>query len=325
VATRKKAKHHDGQDKQHDGEATPRKAGRSIWSGAISFGLLQIPVGLHSAEMRQERVHFHLLDKKDLSRVRYKRVNEKTGREVEWSSIVKGYELEPDQYVVLDDEDLAKANVKATRTIDIRDFVPRQAIAPQFFETPYYLVPDEAAAKAYVLLRDALAKKDAVAIATFVLRSREHLVALMAEDDAIVLEVLRFAHELKKPEDLDLPHTAGKVMSEREREMGERLVESMMSEWSPAAYKDTYYRDVLAIVKEKAERGETTEHHAPPVAEEGKKNVLDLFDVLKRSLEASGGSKVAHGRPSSTRAKAHPHKPLRKASSRATKTRHKAA
>lgn len=266
-----------------------QSAGRAVWSGSLSFGLLQIPVTLHTAELRRERLHFHQLDERNLARVHFKRVNSKTGKPVEWKHVVKGYEL-GGEIVVLDAEDLAKANVKATKTIDISDFVPAASIAPMFFERPYYVVPRKESTKAYVLLRDALAKKEALAIASFVLRTREHLVALMHVDDAIVLEILRFGHELKTPAALGLPHlpSSARGLSERELTMGEKLVESMMSEWDPRKYKDTYHHDVMAIVRQKAKRGETAPRNEPEPAQPAT-NVLDLFDLLKQSL--GGGAK----------------------------------
>jgi DNA end-binding protein Ku len=266
---------------------------RGIWSGSISFGLLQIPVALYSAEQRGEEIHFRMLDKKDLSPIRFDRVNASTGRKVEWKDIVKGYEYEKDSFVVLDKEDLARANVKATQTIDIQDFVPAEEIDPEFFETPYWVAPQKRAGKAYSLLREALAKKKAVAIATFVLRTREHLVALMPVGDAILLEVLRFGHELRTERDLPLPKDETKP-STRERAMAEQLVESMMSKWDPSKYKDRYYGDVLAIIEEKAKKGKTTAHHAK-VAGAVATDVVDLLDLLKKSVAHKGpGPKKAH-------------------------------
>ncbi len=268
---------------------------RGIWSGSISFGLLQIPVALYSAEQRSEEVHFRMLDKKDLSPIRFDRVNASTGRKVEWKDIVKGYEYEPDTFVVLDQEDLARANVKATQTIDIQDFVPRGDIDPEFFETPYWVAPQRRASKAYALLRDALEKKKAVAIATFVLRTREHLVALMPVGDAILLEVLRFGHELRTEKDVPLPKEEQSA-SARELAMAEQLVESMMSKWDPSKYKDRYYSDVMAIIEEKAKHGKTKEHHAK-VRGEVATDVVDLLDLLKKSVAHKGpGPKKAHPR-----------------------------
>jgi DNA end-binding protein Ku len=259
-------------------------AGRGIWSGSISFGLLQIPVTLHTAERRSEKLHFRLLDKRDFLPVRYERVNAVSGEPVEWKDIVKGYEIQKDEFVVVDPEDLKKANVKATQTIDILDFVPREQIDPVYFDTPYYVVPQPRAKKAYVLLRDALAKKGAVAIATFVLRTREHLAAIMPVGHALMLEILRFGHELKEAEDIPLPTDIdAQAVSDRELAMAEQLIEGMMTDWDPSKYKDRYYRDVMRIIEEKAKTGAVTEHHAK-VEGTVATDVVDLLDLLKKSV-----------------------------------------
>jgi DNA end-binding protein Ku len=241
------------------------------------------------AESRAEELHFRLLDKRDLSPVRYERVSTSTGKPVEWKDIVKGYEIEKDNFVIVEPEDFAKANVKATQTIDIQDFVPRDQIDPAFFETPYFIVPQPRAMKAYVLLREALHKKDAVAIATFVLRTREHLVAIMPVGDALMLEVLRFGHELKDADDVPLPSTSDtKALSDRELAMAEQLVDGMMSDWDPRKYKDRYYRDVMKIIEEKAKTGEAKEHHARTTGTVAHDDVVDLLDILKKSVAKSG-------------------------------------
>lgn len=263
-------------------------AGRGIWSGSISFGLLQIPVSLYTAESRSEELHFRLLDKHDLSPIRYERVSSTTGKAVEWKDIVKGYELEKDHFVVVDPDDFAKANVKATQTIDIQDFVPRDQIDPEFFETPYWIVPQKRAMKAYVLLRQALEKMNAVAIATFVLRTREHLVAIMPTADALMLEVLRFGHELKDTGSLPLPSTSdAPSISDRELAMAEQLIEGMMTDWDPKKYRDRYFSDVMKIIEEKAKTGVATEHHAR-VPGTVAHDVVDLLDLLKKSLARTG-------------------------------------
>ena len=292
MARRPHAKSNGEQDAGGNGEArsrAPRGAQRGIWSGSISFGLLQIPVSLIPAESRAEELHFRLLDKRDLSPVRYERVSTATGKPVQWKDIVKGYEIEKDNFVVIEPEDLAKANVKATQTIDIQDFVPRDQIDPAYFETPYYVVPQPRSLKAYVLLREALEKKGAVAIATFVLRTREHLVALMPVGDALMLEVLRFGHELKEAEDIPLPDPSDtKAVSERELAMAEQLIEGMMTDWEPRKYKDRYYGDVMKIIEEKAKTGEVTEHHARTTGTVAHDDVVDLLDLLKKSVAKSG-------------------------------------
>jgi DNA end-binding protein Ku len=265
--------------------------GRSLWSGSISFGLLQIPVALYTAERKSEEIHFRLLDKNDLSPVRYQRVNATTGEPVEWSDIVKGYEIEPDEYVVVDPEDLKKANVKATQTIDIQDFVPADQIDPAFFQKPYFVVPQPRATKAYVLLRRALVAKEAIAIATFVLRTREHLCAIMPASDALMLEVLRFDHELRRPEDMPIPEdgAASGAIGERELRMAEQLVEGMLRDFEPARYKDRYHRDVMKIIDEKAKNGTTRQHHTRMKGAVAN-DVVDLLDLLKRSVAEKGKS-----------------------------------
>jgi DNA end-binding protein Ku len=288
--------------------------GRSIWSGSISFGLLQIPISLYTAESRAEELHFRMLDKKDLSPIRFKRVNASTGREVEWKNIVKGFEIEPDNFVVLEKGDLEKANVKATQTIDIQDFVPAEDIDRAFFETPYYLIPQKRATKAYVLLRKALEKKKAAAIATFVLRTKEYLCALIPNGDAIMLEILRFGRELKAVDDMPLPTKRDETdVSNRELHMAEQLIDGMMTKWEPTKYRDRYYRDVMKMIQEKAKTGVAKARH---VEETGTvaNDVVDLLDLLKRSV--SGGAANTH--------KASASKPgVKKAAKRAAKPKKK--
>ena len=268
-------------------------AGRSIWSGSISFGLLQIPVSLYTAESRQEELHFRMLDKKDLAPVKFERVSSSSGKPVAWKDIVKGFEIEKDNYVVVEPEDFAKANVKATQTVDIQDFVPLDQIDEMFFETPYYVVPQKRAAKAYVLLREALQKKNAAAIATFVLRTREHLVAVMPKGDALLLEVLRFGHELKDIEKMPLPSkTDEKAITAREIAMAEQLIDGMMTDWDPKKYKDVYYRDVMKIIQEKAKNGEAKERKTE-IKGTVAHDVVDLLDLLKKSVAKGGAANDA--------------------------------
>ncbi len=305
-------------DNEESGEIS---AGRAIWSGSISFGLLQIPVTLYTAERRAEEIHFRQLDKRDLSPIRYDRVNSSTGKPVEWKDIVKGFEYEPDTFVVLDPDELKKANVKATQTLDIQDFVPADDIDPAFFETPYYVVPQKRATKAYVLLREALKKKNAIAVATFVLRTREHLCALMPVGDAIMLEVLRFGHELKKAKEMPLPASTPKQadIGERELAMAEQLIEGMMTEWEPAKYRDRYYADVMKMIEEKAKTGSIKNKREKSHGEVAN-DVVDLLDLLKKSVAEKG---KGHANDS----QAHrAHKAPAKASRRSAKTRkHEAA
>jgi DNA end-binding protein Ku len=266
---------------------------RAIWKGSITFGLVNIPVGLYSAEQREE-VAFHLLDRRNMARVRYKRVNEKTDREVPWDETVRGYEYEEGQYVVLSDEDLRRASPEKTQTVDIVDFVDLEDIDPRFFDKPYYLAPDKRGAKSYALLRETLRRTRKTGIASVVIRTKQYLAAVTVHEDVIVLEILRYGHELRAWEDLDLPRGKEGV-SERELEMAERLVEGMVSEWDPDRYKDTYVDDMMAMIKQRIKSGKTEEVDETPVERPERAKVVDLMALLKQSVEEGG--KGASKRP----------------------------
>jgi DNA end-binding protein Ku len=178
---------------------------RSLWKGAISFGLVNVPVELHSAKKRTAELDMTMLDKRDLAPVGYKRVNKATGKEVAWGNVVKGYEYKDEKYVVLSDEDFRRANPEASRTVDILAFVDLADIEPQYFETPYYLVPEKRGEKAYALLRETLEKAGKAGIASVVIRTKQYLAALVAQDQLMVLNTLRYADELKAPAELEIP------------------------------------------------------------------------------------------------------------------------
>src|SRR4029079_10116602 len=226
---------------------------RAIWKGSISFGLVNIPVGLYAAETRDE-ISFKLLDKKTMSPIHYKRVSEESGKEVPWEETVRGYELSSGKYVVMSDEDLKRAAPEATQTIDITDFVDLDDISPLYFDKPYYLGPDKKGAKAYALLREVLRRTGKVGIAKVVIRTRQYLSAVVALGDVLTLELMRYAHELRDPSELDVPKGKEGV-SERELDMAERLVEGMGDAWDPERYKDDYRRDLMKMIKERAEAG----------------------------------------------------------------------
>jgi len=267
---------------------------RSIWKGSITFGLVNIPVGLYSAEKREETVSFHLLDRRNMARVKYKRVNEETGREVPWDETVRGYEIEGGKHVVLSDEDLQRAAPEKTQTVDILDFVDAGEISPLFFDKPYYLGPEKKGAKSYALLRETLRRTNKVGIAKVVIRTKQYLAAVLVEEQAIVLNVLRFAHELRDPKELDLP--SGKEgVSERELDMAERLVEGMVSDWDPEKYRDDYYKDLKKLIKDRVEAGELEESPEAPPAPKPERGgqVVDLMALLKRSVEEKPGRKPA--------------------------------
>jgi len=266
---------------------------RAIWKGTISFGLVTIPVGLFSA-VAQRELSFHLLDSRDLSPVRNKRVNETTGEEVPWEAIVKGYQLESGAWVTLTDADFAAANVKATRTIDVLGAVCAEDVAPEFFDTPYLLGPEPQGFKAYALLRDALKNADRVAIAQIVIRSRQRLCALIPEGDAITLEVLRYPYELRQSEGIDLPGSDLKALgvTTAELNLASQLVSTIEANWDPAEYKDTYHDDLLALIERKA-NGETVAVAEQPAEEVAQ--VVDIMELLKKSVEDARGKRSAAG------------------------------
>lgn len=264
---------------------------RSIWKGSITFGLVNIPVGLYSAETRDE-IHFKMLDKKTMSPIHYKRVSEESNKEVDWNDIVRGYEFSPGKYVVLSDEDLKRAAPEATQTIDIVDFVDMDEISPLYFDKPYYLGPDKKGAKAYALLREVLRRTNKVGIAKVVIRTRQYLAAVVPRDEVLTLELLRFAHELRDPSELDIPKGKGGV-TDRELDMAERLVEGMVDAWDPEKYKDDYRKDLMKTIKERAEAGQLEASPEPEAKPERRAdNVVDLMALLKRSVEEGGAKKA---------------------------------
>jgi len=267
---------------------------RGLWKGAISFGLVNVPVELYSAQKRSAELDLTMLDKRDMAPVGYKRVNKATGKDVPWEDIVKGYEYEDDKYVVLSEEDFRRANREASKTVDIVAFVELADIAPQYFETPYLLAPGKRGEKAYALLRDAMAKAGKAGIATVVIRTKAYLAALVPQDDALILNTLRYHKELKSAQDIDLPEKLnGAKVTSKEIDMALRLIEDMADEWKPERYHDTYHEDLLKRVEEKIKAGQTEEITAPEKEEKAGRtaNVIDLMSLLRKSVE--GGKKGA--------------------------------
>jgi len=282
---------------------------RSIWKGSISFGLVNIPVGLYSAEKRQE-IQFHLLDKRDRSPIHYQRISEKTGKEVPWEEIVRGFEYEEGHYVVLSDEDLKRANPEATQTVDILDFVDAEDIPTVYYDKPYYLGPDKKGTKSYALLREVLVKTGKVGIAKVVIRTRQYLAAVVPEGDVLVLNLLRFAHELRDADEVEVPHGRAGV-TDRELEMAERLVEGMVSDWDPEKYRDTYENDLMTLIEKRVKSGETAAVETPvPRRREG--NVVDLMALLKRSVEVSKPVHAKAKPKTKAKAKAKPARPAKR-------------
>jgi DNA end-binding protein Ku len=267
---------------------------RGLWKGAISFGLVNVPVELFSAQKRSAELDLTMLDKRDLAPVGYQRVNKASGKEVPWEDVVKGYEYEDDKYVVLSEEDFRRANPEASKTVDIMAFVDLADIAPQYFETPYYLAPGKRGEKAYVLLRDAMARAGKAGIATVVIRTKQYLAALVAQDEALMLNALRYHNELKSAKDLDIPERLkGVKVTSKELDMALRLIDDMAGKWEPAKYHDTYHEDLLKRIEEKVKAGQTEEITEPEKEERPAKGaeVIDLMSLLKKSVE--GGRKGA--------------------------------
>lgn len=250
---------------------------KPIWKGAIAFGLVNIPIRLYSGTETNE-LKTHLLWKKDMSRIRYQRVAESTGKEVPFDQIVKGYEVEDGQYVVLTDEELKEAAPEKSSTIDIQEFVNENEISSLYFEKPYYLEPDKGAAKAYALLREALEKSGKVGVAQFVLRNRESLCVLKPLDGGLVLNAMRFQSELRPMSELSLPSKEKLVPSEIN--LATQLIDGMTGTFDPAKYHDSYTEEVKKMVEAKAKG----QKRAAPVAKPAKSNVIDLVAALQESL-----------------------------------------
>lgn len=253
---------------------------RSIWSGAISFGLIHIPVKLYSAVI-ESSLDFDMLRKGDLCPIRYARICRDTGEEVPWQDIVKGYEYKKGDYVILEDEDFKRANVAKTQTIDVVDFVNAGEVDSVYLEKPYYLEPVKEARKAYALLREALKKTGRAGLALFVLRNRQHLALLKPEGDLLILNQMRFVSEIRRPEGLNLPHEA--EANKKELDMAIRLIDELSEPFRPERFHDTYREELERVIEEKAlGRTPETRGEAPvPTA------VPDLMAKLRESLETA--------------------------------------
>lgn len=276
---------------------------RSLWKGAISFGLVHIPVEMYPA-VRESSLDLTMLDKRDFSPVGFKRYNKSTQQEVAWENIVKGYEYMSGEYVVLSDEDLRRANVEKTQTIDILGFVDAHEVPLIYYDNPYYLAPGKGGDKVYSLLRETLKKAGKIGIARVVIRVKEHLAALVCVDDVIVMNTLRYADEIRPVDELKIPSASDKkvAISDKELKMALALVEGMSEEWKPEQYHDTYREDILAVVEEKVRSNEThtitmpgRERESAPAAS----NVVDLVALLQQSIGGKGAAKA--GAKSSTR------------------------
>lgn len=262
---------------------------RPIWKGHIGFGLVNIPVTLFSAEVKTD-LDFTMLDSRDKARIRYQRVNDITGEEVPWDQIVKGYEFDEGQYVVLEDEDFEKARPEASEMIEVASFVKRDAIEDIFFDKPYILVPRAKGEKSYVLMRDTLKSQGLVGIASVVIRTREYLSALLPKGDTLYLILMRFAQELRDPDEFEIPHKSAKEykITEKEKKLANQLVDAMTEEWDPSAHHDEYREALLKWINKRVEAGEL--ESSPSAGEpEGKVETtepIDISELLQRSVKS---------------------------------------
>ena len=259
---------------------------RTLWKGAISFGLVTIPVSLYPAT-RREDLKFKMLRKSDLSPINYKRVAEADGKEVPWEDIVKGYEHEKGKYVVIKDEDFARVDVEATQTVDIINFVSIQDVDPLLFYKPYYLEVGKGGDKAYVLLREALTKSGKIAIAKVVIRARQHLAAVKPQKDGLILELMHFPSELVDIEEFKEPRE--KSLGKAEMRMAEQLIDSMSSAWKPEEYTDEYHEALEKLIEDKIEHGGKSPRS--PAKKKKPGNIVDLVSILQQSIRDSRTTK----------------------------------
>lgn len=257
---------------------------RSIWNGSISFGLVSIPIKMYSAS-EEGRLELDMLDVHDNARIRYKRVNENTGKEVEWKDIVKGFKKD-DAYIILEDEDFASANMKKSKTIDIEEFVEQTEVSDLLFKKPYFLEPQKEGGKSYNLLRDALKKTKKLGVATFVMRQKENLSLIGVYKDALVLHVIRFADEVRDPADLKLPSTK---VSKKEVDMALTLIENYTEPFKLEKYKDVYNKQLMKIINNKAagKKSKVEKVDNTPTQAD------DLMAKLKASLEKKKKTKAS--------------------------------
>ncbi|MCY7293506.1 MAG: Ku protein [Ferruginibacter sp.] len=251
---------------------------RPIWTGAIGFGLVNIPVKLYSATESSD-VDLDMLDKKDHSHIKYVRVNEKTGKEVPWGNIVKGYDTGT-KYVVLDEQDFEKAGAEKTRLIEITDFVKQEEIDSVYYETPYYLAPEKSGVRPYALLREALIKTKRAGVASFVMRNKEHLAILRVSGDAIILNRIRFHEEIRPTTELALP--AKTVVKPAELKMAIALVDQLSGKFDITGYKDSYTASLMKVINAKAKGKKTV----APVMKVVHSKAKDLMEQLKASIES---------------------------------------
>ncbi len=260
---------------------------RTIWNGSISFGLVNIPVSLVTAEAHDE-LDFTLLDERDDSPIGYQKINKRTGKPVPSDRIVRGFEYQDGRYVIVSDADLKRASPERTQRIDILSFVEAGEIAPLYFDRPYYLEPGRGGDRGYALFREALRRSGKVAVASVVVKTRQHLAAVVAQDEVLVLDLLRYAAELREPSKLRVPGALKSLkITDREVSMAERLIAEMTEPWKPERYHDEYRDELLAFIKKRGRAGQLAaspepEEEAAPHARRAE--VIDIADLLQKSL-----------------------------------------
>jgi DNA end-binding protein Ku len=268
---------------------------KALWKGAISFGSVHIPVRLYSAEKNHD-LDLIMLDRRDLSPIGYLRINKKTGEEVAWEDIVKAYEYEPGQYVVVSDEDIKTANVGTAHTIDILNFVDAQQVPWTYYDKPYYLIPDKGSEKVYALIRETLWRTQKIGIVKIAMHAKPHLAALVPQDDMIVLNTLRYTEQIRAVDEFELPPSNPRQagITPKEIEMAISLVDGMTEDWDPHRFHNTFKEDVLAIVREKIEGGKANTVTEPQVeiVQPAITDVSDLVALLEESLRTARGEKA---------------------------------
>jgi DNA end-binding protein Ku len=279
---------------------------RPIWKGNVSFGLVNVPITLYSLERRAGDLSFRMIDSRNTARVRYERVNEETGEEVPWDKIVKGYEYNDGNYVLFSEEELENASPEMSKTVEIEQFVELGEIDVMYFDRPYLLVPANKGEKGYVLLREALAESGKAGIARVVIRARQYLAALIAEGDALVLELLRYKQELRELGEFDLPRGDLREynINKKEIELAGKLIEGMTAEWDPSQFEDEYRDALMKLIERKIASGQTEaieeiEEEGAPVSQ-----TLNFMDMLKKSVADTSKRRAKPGGPGKKKAAA---------------------
>ncbi|MGF6665427.1 DNA end-binding protein Ku [Paraburkholderia atlantica] len=270
-----------------------------IWKGAISFGLVHVPVQLYPAT-KSEKVGFNLLDKRTIDPIGYKQINKRTGKDVTRENIVRGFEYEKDHYVVLSDDEIRSANPESTQTVDILAFVDATDISFLYLDTPYFLTPDRKGEKVYALLREAMTASGKIGVASVVLHNKQHLAALIPLGPMLALNTLRWADEVRGLDEFKVPPEGMKAagVSAKELDMAKKLIDDMSETWDPMQYHDTFRDDIMALVERKIQAGKTEEVTEVETPHESRKSadILDLSDLLKRSLGRGKGKQAAASR-----------------------------